>query len=234
MGTGLHMLLRSCLLQILSVQLCPKGKISGAVVSWQTMGSVGGLRERKKLATRQALHQAAMELAMEQGLDRLTVEAIADAATVSRRTFSNYFASKEEALLYGDRNWTQRLLDMVRNRPASELPWRALTAAADELFRSTTQGADPEWVTHARFIRSHPSLLSELVATYASFERELAGEVGNRLPAGQGSQATARLIAGCFLTAVRVATQEWLDRPAGTSLAAIAEDVLAEAGAQFP
>jgi AcrR family transcriptional regulator len=57
-----------------------------------------GLRERKKTATRQALHEAAVRLAVERGVDNVTIEAIADAASVSRRTFSNYFAGKEQAL----------------------------------------------------------------------------------------------------------------------------------------
>ncbi|MFC7467789.1 TetR/AcrR family transcriptional regulator [Actinomadura keratinilytica] len=53
-----------------------------------------GLRERKKAATRQAVHEAAMRLTREHGLDHVTVEAIADAAEISRRTFSNYFAGR--------------------------------------------------------------------------------------------------------------------------------------------
>ena len=58
----------------------------------------GGLRERKKLATRQALGTAAMQLAVERGLENVLVEDIAAAADVSPRTFNNYFASKYEAI----------------------------------------------------------------------------------------------------------------------------------------
>ncbi|HEY5017289.1 MAG TPA: helix-turn-helix domain-containing protein, partial [Streptosporangiaceae bacterium] len=57
-----------------------------------------GLRERKKLATRQALGAAAMRLAIERGLENVLVEDIAAAADVSPRTFNNYFASKYEAI----------------------------------------------------------------------------------------------------------------------------------------
>src|ERR1700735_1219557 len=63
-----------------------------------TQTGSAGLRERKKLATKQALALAAMKLAVQRGLENVRVEDIADAANVSRRTFTNYFASKEEAI----------------------------------------------------------------------------------------------------------------------------------------
>lgn len=58
-----------------------------------------GLRERKKAETRAALVRAAQELVVEQGLDATTVEAICSRAGVSRRTFFNYFDTKDEAVL---------------------------------------------------------------------------------------------------------------------------------------
>ncbi|HEY2690016.1 MAG TPA: helix-turn-helix domain-containing protein, partial [Streptosporangiaceae bacterium] len=56
------------------------------------------LRERKKLATRQALSSAALRLAIERGLDNVTIEDITAEADVALRTFRNYFASKHEAV----------------------------------------------------------------------------------------------------------------------------------------
>ncbi|MGM9471182.1 TetR/AcrR family transcriptional regulator [Pseudarthrobacter sp. YS3] len=58
-----------------------------------------GLRERRKAETWSALHEAAASLAQQRGLDQATVEAIADSAGVSARTFFNYFPSKEDAVL---------------------------------------------------------------------------------------------------------------------------------------
>ncbi|MEO3860014.1 helix-turn-helix domain-containing protein [Acrocarpospora sp. B8E8] len=58
-----------------------------------------GLRERHRLRTIKELNRAAVELVMEHGLTAVTVEAIADRAGVSRRTFFNYFATKEDAVL---------------------------------------------------------------------------------------------------------------------------------------
>lgn len=58
-----------------------------------------GLRERKKRERGQALRQAALDLALENGYANVTVEDICERCGVSRRTFFNYFSSKEEALL---------------------------------------------------------------------------------------------------------------------------------------
>ncbi|MGA3525875.1 TetR/AcrR family transcriptional regulator [Melissospora conviva] len=58
-----------------------------------------GLREKNRARTTRELHEAAAALVLEQGLSGATVEAIADRAGVSRRTFFNYFASKEDAVL---------------------------------------------------------------------------------------------------------------------------------------
>lgn len=57
------------------------------------------LRQRQRLETLRDLHLAASELAEEGGPAATTVDAIADRAGVSRRTFFNYFASKEDAIL---------------------------------------------------------------------------------------------------------------------------------------
>ncbi len=62
--------------------------------------TLGTLRTRKKAATRQPLHEAALRPAVERGLDGVTVEDVADEVGVSRRTFSNYCANKEDAILH--------------------------------------------------------------------------------------------------------------------------------------
>ncbi|MEU6152092.1 TetR family transcriptional regulator [Actinosynnema sp. NPDC047251] len=167
-----------------------------------------GLRERKKSATRQALHEAAVRLALEHGPDRVTVESIADAADVSRRTFSNYFAGKEEAIFHGDLLRLRRLLALVRDRPADEPPRAALTEAA-RLLLAGSDRPDPLWVAQRRLLRGHPSLVAHQVAAYAVVERELAAEVGAR----GLDDLRARVLAATFLAALRAATQHWLEHP---------------------
>jgi AcrR family transcriptional regulator len=191
-----------------------------------------GLRERKKAATRQALHDAAMRLATEHGLDRITVEAIADEAGVSRRTFSNYFGSKEEALMYGDFRRVQSLIEMVRARPASESPWTALTAAA-AAFTGELGELDPQLVVQGRLLRSHPTLIAAQVQTFAAVERVLAAVVLARMAEDDARGVRARMTAATFLVALRVSLNMWLEAPAGTTLWQMAEEALATAGRGF-
>lgn len=58
----------------------------------------GGLRERKKVQRRLALHEAAVALFDKHGYDATTVAQIAASAGVSPRTYFSYFPTKEAAL----------------------------------------------------------------------------------------------------------------------------------------
>ena len=58
-----------------------------------------GLRERKSLATRDALVQTARALSAEHGFSHFTIEQLCEQVGVSRRTFFNYFPTKEDAFL---------------------------------------------------------------------------------------------------------------------------------------
>jgi AcrR family transcriptional regulator len=191
-----------------------------------------GLRERKKAATRQALHEAAFRLAIEHGADHVTVEAIADAAGVSRRTFSNYFANKEEALLYGDHQRMRALIEMVHARPAVESPWTALTRAAEEFYPRLGE-LDPGWVAQGRLLRSQTALITAQVQTFAAVESELAAEVAARLPQAEPASVRAQLTAATFLSAIRVAVRVWLEKPQDATLPALISEALAQAGRGF-
>ena len=94
-----------------------------------------GLRERKKVATRAALGQAAWRLTIELGYEHARVEDIAAAAGVSARTFSNYFSSKEDALLSVGEDRGARMVAALRDRPEGEPLWEALAHAGVRAVR---------------------------------------------------------------------------------------------------
>jgi AcrR family transcriptional regulator len=182
-----------------------------------------GLRERKKAAVRRSLHEAALRLVIEQGLEHVTVEAIAEAATLSRRTFSNYFSSKEEALFYHDAVRSRLLLDLLHDRPLDESPRTALARAAEQLV-AETDSHDPDWLAQHRLLLKHPALVAHRAAVYAATEREMAAEITRRLPeTDTASDLHARIIAATFLATLRTAIQHWIATPGRTLREIVAE-----------
>ncbi|WP_329430700.1 TetR/AcrR family transcriptional regulator [Streptosporangium sp. NBC_01495] len=200
------------------------------------MQITAGLRERKKAETRQAVHEAALRLTAEHGLEHVTVEAIADAANISRRTFSNYFASKEDALLYGDEQRIRLLVERIRTRPAEESAWRALHGAVRDSY-GEVGGPEREWAIRARLAKRHPSLLARQLASHANLERELAQVIAERGDCGDdgddGAATRPRVMAAAFLVAMRIATHMWTDEQESRPLVEIMDDVLDEMARPF-
>ncbi len=58
-----------------------------------------GVRERKRRETLQRITDAGIRLFVEKGYEATTLDEIAAAAGISRRTFFYYFKSKDEILL---------------------------------------------------------------------------------------------------------------------------------------
>ncbi|WP_067173573.1 TetR/AcrR family transcriptional regulator [Microtetraspora niveoalba] len=202
------------------------------------MDTTVGLRERKKAETRQAVHEAAMRLTVEFGLDNVTVEAIADAANISRRTFSNYFAGKEDALLYGEQRRVWSLVTAFRERPAEESAWQALLNAMRSLYEEMGE-PNREWALQTRLAKQHPSLLARQMANHVRVERELAQAIAVR----EGTEPDAsrpRVLAAAYLTGLRIASNIWIEgQQSGSgdsglpSLLDLAEEVLAEVAQPF-
>jgi AcrR family transcriptional regulator len=88
-----------------------------------------GLRERKKVDTRRALSDAALELAFERGLENVTRDEIAARADVSLRTFNNYFANKYEAVAYRQAERVRRSIEIFRRCPPEVPLWTAIAEA---------------------------------------------------------------------------------------------------------
>jgi AcrR family transcriptional regulator len=96
------------------------------------------LRERKRIATRRALEDAALRLFSQRGFSRTTIDEIASSAEVSRSTFFRYFGSKESVLLASDDEVGHRFLELIKDRPAEEGPLRAFEQALLSLAADTT------------------------------------------------------------------------------------------------
>lgn len=187
-----------------------------------------GLRERKKEATRQAVHEAALRLTVEHGFEQLTVEAVADAAGISRRTFSNYFAGKEDALLHGEEQQIRELVRAVRERPAAEGAWAALRAAMTQ-FAERVAPPEREWAVRTRLAMQHPSLLARQLANHAALERDLVDAVAGRTT----HSARPPVLAAAFLSSLRIAMRMWIEEELAREPIDVIDEILDEMGRSF-
>src|SRR4051794_32714478 len=97
--------------------------VGAAVADAATVGASlcsPGLRERKKAMTRLALEDAALALFASKGFDHTTVDEIAEACDVSRRTFFRYFASKGDIFSGGKDGHAPEMFTLIAGRPADE------------------------------------------------------------------------------------------------------------------
>ncbi|MFJ7896893.1 TetR/AcrR family transcriptional regulator [Streptomyces anthocyanicus] len=173
-----------------------------------------GLRERKKRATREALREAALRLAVERGPDRVRVEDIAEAAGVSPRTYNNYFASREQAIVSAvtaDRE--ARIAAAVAARPAGVRLADAVTEAVVEQYTNTGEREHRALL----LITTRTALRDAFLDTTAGIELPLTAVIAERL--GNAEAHPARVLAASVTAAVRIALEGWL-RPAGSAEAA--------------
>jgi AcrR family transcriptional regulator len=169
-----------------------------------------GLRERKKLATRQALESAAMRLAIERGLDSVLVEDIAEAAGVSTRTFNNYFASKYEAICGLAFDRAVRIRTALLERPASEPLWTAITNAVMSEYGRADRVPDEQWMAGVRLVISTRALRGEYLKVQAMTERSLAEAIAVRSGFKAGSSMFPRILAAAVMAALQCAIETWL------------------------
>lgn len=171
---------------------------------------VTGLRERKKEATRKALREAALRLAVERGPDQVRVEDIAEAAGVSPRTYNNYFASREHAIVAAvtaDRD--TRIAAALAARPAGVRLADAVVEAVVEQYTNTGEREQEALL----LITNRTALRDAFLDSTAGIERSLTAVIAERI--GDARAHTARVLAASVAAAVRIALEGWL-RPAGS------------------
>lgn len=99
------------------------------------------LRERTRRAVHSELVDVALELFARDGYDAVTVDQVAAAAGMSRRSLFRYFSSKDALILGKFERQGEQLAQALRERPEGEPAWVALRRMFDA---SVTYVSDPE------------------------------------------------------------------------------------------
>ncbi len=188
------------------------------------------LRERKKRSTRRALRLAALTLVAERGLDHVTTDDIAAAVDVSPRTFFNYFAGKEDALVGNDPELGEQLAAQLLARPADEEPLESLRAVLCD-YALTVSIDERFWSLRLRVLEAHPHLRAALAGASADLDRTLTAAVRARLGASENDLYPALLVA---VTSSAVRTALWHSRTMGRPFPDVVEEVLDTLAAGLP
>ncbi|GAA4226386.1 TetR/AcrR family transcriptional regulator [Actinomadura meridiana] len=170
-----------------------------------TNGDGSGLRARTRRAVRAELAATAIGLFVERGFDDTTVDDIAAAAGVSRRSFFRYFPSKEDAVFGDAEDVAGRVADAVTARPAGEPPWECLRAVLHD-WREPIRAAHPDPAL-LRLIETTPALRARLHVKREQMRERIAAAL---LARGGLDAFTADLLTGAAGAALDAANRAWL------------------------
>lgn len=183
-------------------------------------------RERKKQATRRAIHLAALDLVEQNGLSGATVEAISERAGVAPRTFWSYFSSKEEAVIDHDPERPELLRRALLDRPAGEDPLTALHVVLQEDLDRRLVDRD-ESLRRGRLVRQEPHLMSAVAAYFDQIERALVLAVAERTGQNPDRDLYPGVLVSAACGACRVAQMRWSGQQGRPNLQSLVDEAFA-------
>jgi AcrR family transcriptional regulator len=163
-----------------------------------------GLRESKKLKTREQIATEAMRLFVTRGFDHVTVAEVADAAGVSEKTVFNYFPTKED-LFFDEVPERQRaLVDAIRNREPGATVVDALHRLQN---KQCARLASPEFVHFARVIEDSQALKVKELEMMSGFAQALTDALAAEGIDERDARIAASLLIGVHRQLFRTARE---------------------------
>ncbi len=181
-----------------------------AVVSTQVT-----LREHARGAVREEVMRQAWTLFAEQGFEATTVDEVAAASGMSRRTFFRYFTGKDELVLERLLEAGDRVAAVLRDRPPDEPAWTALRVAFAETVDLQEQHADRSRPLQL-MLRDEPGLRASLLEGKRRWHQMLTPLVARRLPAradAPGPDVRASALAAGAVACLDAASLLWAENP---------------------
>src|SRR6266536_4414304 len=135
------------------------------------------VRERTRRAVRGELAQLAVDLFVERGYDETTIDDLAAAAGMSKRTFFRYFASKEELVMGKYEVLGEQLAEDLAARPAGEPIWVSLRQVFGRVVEySESEARGTASVAMEKIVRDHPALNASYLERVSRIQELLLDE----------------------------------------------------------
>jgi AcrR family transcriptional regulator len=164
-----------------------------------------GLRERKKLKTRESIQREAMRLFRKNGYDKTTIEQIAAAVEISPSTFFNYFPSKEDVVLYDA--YDPVVASLLIARPPDEPP--SVSVRAVLLAMATVFEQDRDIIlARSKLVMEEPALRALLWEQLEKARDLICGVIAERY-GRDPDDLDVRIVVMALLGGVMEATREW-------------------------
>src|SRR5579862_7865023 len=191
---------------------------------------LGGQPGRRRVTSRGELEQVAFELFAANGFELTTVDEIAAAAGIGRRTFFRYFPSKNDV------PWGMFELELERMRarlkacPCDVQLMDAIRVALVD-FNRVEPAQIPRHRRRMELILRVPALLAHSTLRFAAWREVIAEFVADRT--GQRPDALApQAIAHAVLGVALAAYEQWLDDE-NTDLGTLLDAAMRQLGAAF-
>jgi AcrR family transcriptional regulator len=195
----------------------------------------GGLRERKKAQTRQAIRAAAYRLFAEHGYDATPVDRIAAEADVSPSTVFRYFPTKEDIVLTDE--YDDEMAQVLRERPAGEPPLESVRHVMHQVV-STVLGdpqARAEMISREELVRDVPAIRARAHESISATGRLLGGIIAERTGRA-ADDLEVRVFTAAVFGAIHESTMYWVENARDEELVVLLERALGllSRGMAFP
>ncbi len=170
-----------------------------------------GLQRRKRELVRDEIARVAWDLFGSQGYEATTVDEIARAAGVSRRTFFRYFSSKEDVVVGTSDALAEAILAAFARRPRREPPLVAIQRAIRPVVVSRLAEAGQARAV-IRLLRESRTLRRAMLERHARMEERLAALLARRLGTDPRRDPTPALLAFVTRAFVDTAFNVWFDQ----------------------
>jgi AcrR family transcriptional regulator len=157
-----------------------------------------GLRERKQKLTEDAIWDAAIDLFAEKGYDYTTIDEIAEAAFVSRRSFFRYFESKSPVA-----NMANSLAQAVASCPKKASPAELLRYVVSALAQQAVE--EPRTAKVMQIAARNPAAQEALLSRMVTVQ----GEIEEAFRARFKDAFTVRVLSSLTLSVLSLATHHW-------------------------
>lgn len=159
-----------------------------------------GLRERKRRETLQRITDVGMGLFLQKGYEATTLDEIATAAGISRRTFFYYFKSKDDILLSLQNAMGEVIVTALKTQTTERRP---IDAVRDAVIAVCSRFPADEMMAIDRLMRSSPAVQARKQASYVQHEEDLFRALRQRWPDPQ-RETGLRLVAMLSMGAIRL------------------------------